>query len=365
MSEFIVPVIEVEKVLPHPNADRLEVIPVKGFFVITRKGQFRIGDLAAYIPEGSVVPQNILEELGMKGSSMLGGKEHNRIKAVRLRGEMSQGLLYPARNDWQKDMDVSDILGITKYVAPIPSSLAGEVRNVGKEYTVEYDIENIKKFPDALRENEQVVMTEKIHGTWSMFGLTDKGFIVSSKGLAAKGLAFKNNEANKNNLYLRVAKQFKIEEKLKRLGSEMYYTLFGSFIFILGESFGVQDLKYGADPSRDDKLGFRVFDICFYTPTTKKRWFADYSMLKNYCDLIGLPIVPELYQGSFSKEKLFEVSKGIETVSGKNLHIREGVVVKPVKERYDFTLPHGGRVQLKSINPAYLFRKNKNATEFE
>jgi RNA ligase (TIGR02306 family) len=81
----------------------------------------------------------------------------------------------------------------------------------------------------------------------------------------------------------------------------------------------------------------------------------------NVCASTGLSTVPLVYRGPFSKAVLLQHTSGPETLSGRGVNIREGVVVKPSTERYDATL---GRVLLKSVSEAYLLRKNPQATEF-
>src|SRR5574343_1336201 len=102
--------------------------------------------------------------------------------------------------------DVKDMLEIIKYEPEIPTSMAGEVCNIGSENTINYDIENLKKYPDVLVEGEEVVVTEKLHGTFCMIGyvpglnhpeiMYEGDVFVASKGLGAKGLVFKDNEKN-------------------------------------------------------------------------------------------------------------------------------------------------------------------------
>jgi RNA ligase (TIGR02306 family) len=254
--------------------------------------------------------------------------------------------------------DVTSFLGITKYEPPIPTSMAGEVFNAfGK--TLTYDIENIKNFPDALIEGEEVVMTEKLHGTWACFGLNvemngdEIGTItpiVTSKGLSAKGLAFKDNEANEKNLYMKTFKELGMYDKL-------YDTVCcqgGLSVYILGEIYGegVQDLQYGVNGK-----SFRAFDIYFGEPGSGE--YLNYDDFKGKCDLLGIDTVPVLYRGPYSREIIEQNTNGKETVSGTEACIREGGVIKPVIERKVDGL---GRVNIKSISEAYLLRKN--GTEF-
>jgi RNA ligase (TIGR02306 family) len=99
--------------------------------------------------------------------------------------------------------DVTEFMGFEKWEAPIPVHMAGDVYNIGTENTLAFDIENIKNFPDVLKEGEEVIITEKLHGTFVCFGFKDGEWFVTSKGMGARGLALTNNEANANNLYVR------------------------------------------------------------------------------------------------------------------------------------------------------------------
>lgn len=348
MSTFKTEVVELT-IAPHPDADRLELARVGDYQSIVPKGNFATGDLGAYIQEASIVPQPILEELGLVGR--LAGPDANRVKAIRLRGVLSQGIVYPAREGWAVGDDVGEELGITKYQPPIPTHMSGEmVGAVG--YTVRYDIENLKRFPDVLQPGEEVVFTEKIHGTWSQLGVIAEDhahpeigrLAVTSKGLGSQHLFFDpRSEANDTNLYLRVARYLAVVE---RLGDRAEST------FVLGEIFGVQDLKYGADTSHDDSIGFRVFDVYSGQPGSGR--YLDDGELDEFCEQFEFDRVPVLYRGPFSADAVIGYTNGLETVSGTESHLREGIVIRPVVERRDDQL---GRVQLKSISDHYLLRK--------
>ena len=215
MSDFQVPVVRLV-IKPHPNADKLEIAEVGGYQCIVGKGDFKTDDFAVYIPEAAIVPDDLIEKLGLTGR--LAGPKHNRVKAIKLRGILSQGLVCPVDHlpisvidDYQVDKDTKTLrvsfdgtdmakaLGITKYEPLVPAQMAGNVWNAGMARTIRYDIENIKKFPRTFEDGEEVVFTEKIHGTWCMAAhmpmrLRDpeQGKIfVSSKGQAAKGLCLK------------------------------------------------------------------------------------------------------------------------------------------------------------------------------
>jgi tRNA-binding EMAP/Myf-like protein len=155
-------VVEKLTVQEHPDADRLEIAQVGDYQSIIMKGQYETGDLAAYIPEASLVPDPLIQEMGLEGK--LAGSKQNRVKAVRLRGVLSQGLCYPAREEWEEGQDVTEELGVTKYEPVIPASMDGVVYAAGGRRCLKYDIENFKRYPEVLEEGEEVVITEKIHG---------------------------------------------------------------------------------------------------------------------------------------------------------------------------------------------------------
>ncbi len=353
MATFEVKVYKLN-ILPHPNADLLELAQVGDYLSIIPKNHYKDGDLAVYIPEQAIVPEDIIESLGLTGK--LTGKAKNRVRAVKLRGILSQGLIYP-NNGWNEGDILNDTLGIVKYEPELPLHLAGEVDNVGEEYTLKYDIENYKKFPNVIEEGELVQFTEKLHGTFSMFTacpsdqlnekLIDSRFAVASKGLGSKGLAFKDNEKNESNLYLKTAKELGIFEVAGKLADR-----FGANVTLAGEIFGskVQDLQYGVQGGTQ----FRLFDIAVGNLRSEKR-YLNHEVIEDICKEFNIQRVPVLFVGKFSKEVLLEHTYGKETVSGTESHIREGIVVKPLIERRD---PELGRVLLKSISDDYLLRKN-------
>lgn len=208
---------------------------------------------------------------------------------------------------------------------------------------------------NILLEGEPVVFTEKIHGTFCLMGYHPdiEHPIVTSKGLSEKGLIFKMNEANKDNLYVRALRATELEgdnvvTRRRRIDPDL------TPFYLLGEVYGrgVQDLTYGAE-----KPQFRVFDIYFGEPGQGR--YLDHDEVVRFAEELGLELVPVLYKGAFSKEIMDLHTSGKETLSGKELNIREGIVIKPCKERGNSEL---GRVILKSVSEGYLLRKG--GTEF-
>ena len=355
------------RIEPHENADALELAAVGGYRAVVVKGRFQTGDLAVYVPEGSVVPGYLQERLGVAGR--LAGSQKDRVKAIRLRGVLSQGLVVPTEADGtlangeggvvrvREGDDYAAFLGVEKYVPPVPASMAGAVWAAGQDRTLAYDVENVKRWPDVLVEGEEVVVTEKVHGTLLGVGVVPEGLahpahgrvVVFSKGLGAKGLAFDRTEGDAN-LYTRMATDYGVADAVLRAFGDEAGAL-DEPVFVVGEAFGagVQDLSYGAGAER---LGFRVFDV--YVGRRGRGGYLDDAALDRACAAMGLDRVPVLYRGPYSDAVLADLTGGAEAVSGAEAHLREGVVVRPTTEREDARV---GRVQLKSVSDGYLTRR--------
>lgn len=376
MSEFKCPVVRVESVIDHPNADRLSIIKLVnlGYTCISAKlddlsHRYKVGDLVAYIPSSSVLPPDLLQIMGFWDSEAergtLSGSNGNRVKPMKLRGIFSEGLLYPfyminiASKSDNVLSDVSDILGIKKYEPPIPVAMAGQLANL-TGYTLSYDFERWESVPDIFEPGEMVVVSEKLHGTMTailfhpnlnhpeMFGKNGE-IVVHSKGLGARGLAFKNVPENQNNLYVRqlqILLDSGLEDKMRSLSE----TNNNSVVCVVGETYGqgVQDLTYGLS-----KPEFSAFDISVNGQWLTPHEFSRAAITSN------LPMVPTPYVGPFDLNKIIHFRDGRSFIGGQN--IREGLVVRSIDGSRH---PEHGRRIAKFISPDYLLRKSNNATEF-
>ncbi|MER8061335.1 MULTISPECIES: RNA ligase (ATP) [unclassified Streptomyces] len=346
---------EVLTVHEHPNADALELAQVGLYRAVVAKGAFRNGEAALYIPEQAVLPDELIEELGLTGR--LAGGAANRVRAVRLRGELSQGIVCrPEALDGVdlaaaavRGTDFAERLGITKWVPPIPPTMNGEVEQA-PELLPWVDIENIQRYPDVFAPGEPVVLTEKLHGSACLLTyVADEGRVhVSSKGFGARSLALREDPRN---LYWRAVRAHGVPEAAARLAERLGARRIGVFGEVYGA--GVQDLTYGAD-GRRETLGYAVFDVSAEIGGSV-RWL-DTGVLDG-----ELPVVPRLYEGPYDIDRVLSVASGRETVSGRGLHLREGVVIRPATERYSAVT--GGRAIAKAVSPAYLTRKG--GTEYE
>lgn len=377
MSSFSVPVIQIDAIESHPNADAIEVAVIHRYRSVVRKDLgLKAGDKVVYIPQASLVPEYLMKRLGLwdheKGVGKLHGAEFNRVRPSKFRGLFSQGIVLPVSTwddntdrvwvEGEKDIapasvgdDMAEFLGIQKWVPEIPPELLGAVFYAGREFVVDFDVEDVKAYPDAMIIGEDVEYTEKMHGVFT--GVTvvpgssfehgfgrDRNILIYSKGLGIQGLAFSNCLENAASVYVRST--IGLVERLQEMADGLKEPL-----TILGETFGpgVQDLHYGKE------LGFRMFGAC-----SGYRGLYHHFGPDRRADLageLGILQVPCLYRGPFSWESLAEHTDG-KTATGAN-HIREGVVVTPVIQRDHIRL---GRVIAKSVSEKYLMRSG--GTEF-
>lgn len=386
MSEFKCEVVRVH-LEPHPNADAIEIARVGDYQSIVRRDQFKDGDLAIYIPEQAVVPEWILREINMyddaKQKGGLAGSLGNRVKAIKLRGVVSQGLMYPLLQDGDRwfvktdgqsfadeeqvelGQDAAEFLGIIKYEPALPSHMRGRIVGVDYDGTHKYDFDNLKKLPTMFDDDEEIVITEKIHGTLICVGVMPSSsanekyyggrVTVSSKGLGAKGFVLDYND--ETNLYIQAAKKHELLNFAFNVLGEVA-NQHNKPVFIMGEVFGktlggtgIQDLTY-----TDESLDFCAFDICIGNRGCET--YATFDEFVDICERHDIPYVPVLYVGPYSKEVVLKHTDGNTTLGSKG-QIREGVVVK---SRFEARNRHFGRKIAKSVSDAYLLRKS--ATEY-
>lgn len=327
MSEHHIEVVRLGPVIKHDNADTLGITMVHGGYpCIVRLGEFSEGDLAVYIPVDAIVPTDSPRFAFL-------GEGHGRIRAKRLRGVFSMGLLSKPEDDMNEGDDVAERWGITKYEPPEPGMRRGPGGSFVSSSAIHppftapvYDLEGLRKFGRVLVEGEPVQVTEKIHGANGRFVFHDGALWCGSRNQWKK--------EDPEDLWWKVAAAEGLAEKLANCPDLIVY----------GEVYGqVQDLKYGVEHGA--KLA--VFDAI---ELKTQRWL-DVTELDDLCKSIDLPRVPELYRGPWTPERSDEWAEGQSTLAG---HVREGFVVRPLATRYDI---RAGRVIFKRAGQGYLLRK--------
>lgn len=356
MHEILV--VKVNSVTPHPNADSLDLIQVEGFdySIISRKGQFQVGNLGIYVEPDYVVSTNVKE------FAFLGEPNKNvRITNRRLRGLWSDGLLIEAKPHHVLGQNVMEEYSITRWEPPVRNN-----RGFGNEgsdlqcgwqasgpdiVAPKYDLENFKKYSSLISENDYVYYTAKIHGCNARFVYSNGQMYCGSRttwkhepGIVITRKNTKTDEvietiAPNNSWWEAIRQNSWIEEWCQNNPDVVIYgEVFGSSI--QGDKF-----HYGF---KNGNLGVRIFDVL-----ENKQWVGFHGMRKN-AKYEGLILVPVLYEGIHDKELLYSLIEEYETSldCGSN-HIREGIVVKLQNERYDSKI---GRVALKCVGRRYLER---------
>jgi RNA ligase (TIGR02306 family) len=352
MSSLIVEVCEVKNVEHHPHADRLDVAKVKGWDCIVGRDEYVPGDLVIFVPPDSILPQEVIDRWEV---SYLKSKI-GRVGVVKLRGIHSYGLVLTNKDNHPKGKDVADVYGITKWLPPSERTSKGAKGRRGDKWNRKANprfrkytkIEHYRNYDEVLEHGEEVVITEKIHGTNFRAGWVTKevGPVTRLiRKLLGKGLAYEFVVGSHNvqiddpnqktyfgqNVYHVVAAQ----EGLRKLpkGYVVYGEIFGP---------GIQDLTYGRDG-----LDVRYFDVMH------EGHYLNFAELCNFAQEYDLTLVPILGIFDWKPEILEELPFDRPSLTDDDT-IKEGVVIKPVKER---THPRLGRVILKIINPDYLVRK--------
>lgn len=338
-STFLVPVATIDAIKPHTNADTLELAHVLGWQIVVRKGEHHVGEKVVYFPPDTVLPVEVSDRFGVTKYLSNG-----RIRCAKLRGEPSFGLVVtPDDLSWEVGEHVAEHYGATKYMPPLRPS-AGDAETQHPLFEAYTNIENLRNFPDILQEGEEVIVTEKIHGTNCRIGIIEGEVMAGSHAVRRKKPA---DDALASNTYWFPWSLPEVSSMLESLSVEHKQ------VILYGEVFGspVQSLDYGVKGA----LAFRAFDLLIDGS------YVDPARFFGLCEDYGVEVVPLLADSTtqFSVETIKALSTGSTTINGAT-HIREGVVVKPLHERRDEKI---GRVILKYLNDDYLLSKESDYTD--
>lgn len=322
MSRFQVEVVPIV-LKPHPNADTLSIAEIYGYTCVVRTKDFEGVSAGAYIPPDSLVPADRPEFAFLKDKAKHDGKA--RIKVVRLRGVVSQGLLLPGKPGWEIGGDVAAELGVVHYDPPLPLSTSGEDEEAPPGQRPAYDVEHWRRYREILSPGEPVLVTEKVHGTSARYCFVEDRLRAGSRSTWKK--------KDEKSAWWRAAGAHPEVEAFCRANPDLT---------VYAEVYGhVQDLKYGTKPG---EVRIAVFDLL-----RGNRYLAAKDARG-----IGAPLpwVPTIYEGPYDPAKVEALAEGPSLVKGAN-HVREGIVIRPLEDRFH---PELGRVQLKIVGNGYLER---------
>lgn len=299
------------------GADAICAYKVRNWWVVDRKDKYTVGQKVVYYEIDSLLPIKEEFEFLRKTSykKMVDGVEGFRLKTIKLRGQVSQGLIteLPAdvdHNSVEEDFDLTEILGVIKYDPPTPFSKSGDVRGSFPNFipkTDEERIQNIKPTVFNSWKNVESYVTEKIDGSSITVYYNNGKF----------GVCSRNQELNldPDNSYVKAAMDLNLEVKMTELGKNLA---------IQGElhGFGIQGNNY-------KKAGR---DIAFFTAfnidTQQRLSFEEFMDITNKLGIITVPILNDNFTMSNSTtiEDIIGMADG-----DSNLHSnakREGIVIR-------------------------------------
>jgi len=324
MSTHLIEIVPVA-LEPHPNADSLSIVRIYGYIIVARTEDWLGITKGIYIPPDFLVKTSRPEFTFLDDGK---GTGTVRIKTKKLRGIISQGLLIPVPESLKElplGSNVITELEIERYEPPIPLSTGGETMPAPSGSPPCYDIESYERYCGGLIHGEEIVATEKIHGANARF--------VFDGELMFCGSRVEWKRESDGNLWWQCLRQNAAIEEFCRANPNCV---------VYGEVFGkVQSFTYGAKPG---EVRFAAFDIL----DLKNNKWLDYDAAKAAAN--KLPWVPELYRGPLIDAEIRKYASGRSIVERAD-NIREGCVIRPIKERYDESC---GRVVLKIVSPEYL-----------
>lgn len=358
MSDLLVRVVVIDDVRPHPNADKLEIVKVGGWQIVSGKGNYTTGQTAIHVPPDVMVPRELSDQWGV--TAYLSWKKDaakGRVKAVKLRSAPSYGFLAPNDTNAEIGTNLAEVLGIEKYEEPVPIGMqAGQMARNHPFFHTYTDIQNLRNFPDALNYGDPLIVTEKLHGTNSRVGWvatpdSENGGMSHyfEKVVGTHRTQRKFEDSGVYGLPWQLH-----DEALNKLFDRIMDNVFGgrsselNSLIVFGEIFGpgVQDLTYGKEKA------WRVFDIAV------NGTYLPWPYVRDICQEYGLPIVPNLNPAIYTFEELCELAEGDSVLSPGQ--IKEGIVVRPMGEetwgKGDLD-PNPKRCIFKVISSDYLTRK--------
>jgi len=356
MSTFAVTLERIASVSPIPDADRIEMATLEGmdFTFVIGKDSFKPGDRVVYFPVDSLLPEALAETLGLKGK--LAGKDQNRVKTIRLRGIMSQGVVAdpsilgelpaPLETLVTVGVNLAFLLGVTKYDPPENIVSDGVLLPLPDGQSM-YDIESADRYIDiaAGMMDEPVFITEKVEGSNFWFRLEPDGTVLVGQ---------RNN---------RIEPLEGVEHTFHRLaggadplGLAKSLGIVGKPVTIYAEALGpkIQGNYYGfkAHTLRifDIKVGFDFLAPAVFLAAVREFYGAAWADM-----VVPVLVYPE--EGITLRKWL--AGRTIKGASdGKSLlvnRLREGIVIKPLTEARN---PSIGRRILKQRSPAYLSKSD-------
>ena len=315
----------IDSISPIENADAIEVAAIGGWNVVVKKGDFKVGDLVVYFEIDSWIPTELAPFLSKgKEPREFEGVKGERLRTIKLRGQISQGLILPVQDcitfaesflpeneqgcsdyNIQEGDDFTDSLNVKKYEKPVNAQLAGIARGNFPSFIPKTDqerIQNLKRDLNDWSENElEFEVSEKVDGTSATFYRYDRLAEDGKEiyGVCSRNLDLKETEGN---TYWQVARSG-ILDVLEKAGRTLA---------IQGEIAGpgIQSNQYQLP-----NVMFFVFDI--FDISTQQ--YLTSEERQAFCKQYGLTHVPvfaniALFKEADETSKLFNETTTVENI---------------------------------------------------
>ena len=340
----------IRAVTPIEGADAIELSHVNGWSAVTKKGEYSVGQKVIFCEIDSWIPHELAPFLskGKEPREYLGIKGE-RLRTVKLRGQLSQGLILPL-NLIEKELsflydegeDMSETLGIVKYEPPIPAQLSGLVKGNFPSLVTKTDeerVQNIHGIKNYL--NEMFVETEKLHGTSVSFVLNESNELE----VCSRNLSLKEDE---NNLYWKLAKVNNALDMLNTVKS--HYEAKGAVVVTVA----IQGEGVGQGVQKGWEYGIQVPEFFMFTIQVNgvKIPEEDYQMFAN--GGLNVKSVPEV-----RKATIRDIVGEAENISGTLLKYVEGksaIDGKTIREGSVFRSLNDSSVSFKVVSNQFLLK---------
>lgn len=308
----------IDEINPIPDADAIEVATIGGWQVVVKKGDFVAGELAIYFEIDSWIPKHVAPFLCRSTEREYGGVVGEKLRTIRLRKQLSQGLLlhcWEISHPVQEGDDLTDELGIQLWEATVNAQLAGLIKGNFPTVIPKTNQERVQNLSKVLPNlvGEQFERTEKLEGSSMTCYLLDGVFGVCSRNLDLK--------EDGNNSFWATAQAQGVEHKMREAELDGYA--------IQGELIGpgIQGNIY-----KLDDFQFRVFDVysvkagMYLLP--KDRQDLIYQLGLDHVPVMGIKVMVD------SMQEIIATGEGVSLLNGKQE--REGVVYKSMTRDYSF-----------------------------
>lgn len=331
MSRKLVTLRTIDQIKPIEGADKIELAIVDGWQAVVKKGDFSVGEVVLYFEIDSFVPHDIAPFLTKNNKPRVyKGVKGNRIKTVKLRGQISQGLVMknnlPYGYEVYNNYDLSSYFGVIKW--ELEDKLMKNPQAAGSfpSFIRKTDQERVQNIANKLSDykDELVEVTMKLDGS-SMTIFSDKGNSDNS-GICSRNVLLKMDEEFSNTHFHKVNKNEQLLGKLKD-----YCSSNNSMLALQGEIMGpgIQGNREGFDNYR-----FFLFDIFDFD----KQEYLSHEERMIICTDLGLKHAPIMDTGLLGELGLDSAEACLEYASGPSINnkVREGIVVKSLDGRNSF-----------------------------